>query len=95
MRRVPPWLLAAAVAVLLLLVAAWFRSWGALALLAVSAAGWGWYRTQVARSAGAEKFFGDAGEETRLTGFQGGSPSEMPVDRPGPAARPPEPPGAG
>jgi hypothetical protein len=35
------------------------------------------------------EFFGDAGEETRMTGFQGGSPSEMPVDR-SPAAGAPE-----
>lgn len=61
-------------------VAVWFQSWGALALLAVGAAGWGWYRVQVLRSAAAEteQFFADAGEETRLTQV---SPSEMPLDR--------------
>jgi len=78
--------LVALVATALLLVAYWFQSWGALALLLVAGVGWGWYRMQVARSAAAEKFFGDAGEETRLTGFQGGSPSEMPVDRSPPGA---------
>ena len=72
--------LVALVATLLLLVAWWFQSWGALALLFVGGVGWGWYRVQVARSAAAEKFFGELGEETRLTGFQGGSPSEMHLD---------------
>jgi hypothetical protein len=78
--------LVALVATVLLLVAYWFQSWGALALLLMAGVGWGWYRVQVVRSAAAEKFFGDAGEETRMTGFQGGSPSEMPVDRQPPGA---------
>lgn len=60
--------------------ALWFRSWGALALLLVAAAGWVWYRMQVRRGEAAGQFFGEAGEETRLTGLQ--SPGEMPVDRP-------------
>lgn len=75
--------------VLLAAGAAWFRAWGLLALVVVGGAGFAWYRLQVARSAATEKFFGDFGEETRLTGFQG-APSEMPVDR-----QPPAPPGAG
>lgn len=62
-------------------IAVWYQSWGALALLLVGAVGWGWYRVQVARSAAAEKFFGELDEETRLTNIQP-SPSEMPVDRP-------------
>jgi hypothetical protein len=74
----------------LLLGAAWIGSWGALALLLVTGGGLVWYRVQVARTEAAEQFFGDLGEETRLTGFQGGSPSEMPVDRQPP--RPPAPP---
>ena len=77
------------VVVALLLGAIWFRSWGGLALVLVGAIGIIWYRIQVDRSAGTEDFFGDAGEETRLTGFQGGSPSEMPVDR-GPAPPAPD-----
>lgn len=58
----------------------WLQSWGALALLFVGAVGWGWYRMQVARSAAAEQFFGDAGEETRLS-VRGGLPSETPCAR--------------
>lgn len=81
MARVPPLLLVAIAAAVLLFVAWWYRSWGALALLVVGGGGLAWYRIQVARTAAAEKFFGDMGEETRLTNFQGGSPSEMPVDR--------------
>jgi hypothetical protein len=73
----------------LLLGAIWFHSWGGLALVVVGAIGIIWYRMQVARTDDAEDFFGDAGEETRMTGFQGGSPSEMPVDR-GPAPRAPD-----
>ena len=57
---------------------------GTVAFIAVAAGGYAWYRIQVERSAAAEKFFGDMGEETRLTGFQGGSPSEM--HPPGPSA---------
>ena len=60
-------------------VALWVHAWGAVALIVVGAVGIAWYRVQVARSAAeAEKFFGDPGEETRLTGMQGVSPSEMP-----------------
>jgi hypothetical protein len=56
----------------------WYlHSWGGIALLVVAAAGFAWYRVQVARGEAAERFFGDAGEDTRLTGFQPGSPSEM------------------
>ncbi|MBK6007986.1 hypothetical protein JJB11_17945 [Ramlibacter ginsenosidimutans] len=80
---------AAAVGVLAL---SWYlHSWGGIALVAVAAAGFAWYRVQVARGEAAERFFGDAGEDTRLTGFQAGSPSEMPpLDRnPGHNADPP------
>lgn len=82
--------LAAAVAVLAL---SWYlHSWGGIALLVVAAAGFAWYRVQVARGEAAERFFGDAGEDTRLTGFQPGSPSEMsPLE--GAPAREAEPPG--
>ncbi|MGV3570693.1 MAG: hypothetical protein ACO1PB_08840 [Ramlibacter sp.] len=69
-------------------IAAWFRAWGLLTLVVVGGAGLAWYRLQVARSAATEKFFGDMGEDTRLTGFQG-APSEMPVDRQPPAPPPP------
>ena len=87
---------AAAVAALLVLgLSAYLRSWGGIALVAVAAAGFAWYRVQVARGEAAEQFFGEAGEDTRLTSVQGGSPSEMtPFDRtvpPGQAKpRPPE-----
>lgn len=72
----------ATVAALALLAYAWWKgSWGALALLAVAAAAWAWVWTQVRRGADADTFFDGVGEETRLTGFQGGSPSEMPAER--------------
>jgi hypothetical protein len=72
-------LAATAIGVVLVLALSWYlQSWGGLALLAVAAAGYAWYRVQVARGEAAERFFGDAGEDTRLTAFQGGSPSEMP-----------------
>ena len=58
----------------------WFQSWGAFALLAVAIGGWAWYRVQVRRSEEAAGFFGDDGEETRVTALHGNSPSEMPVD---------------
>lgn len=77
--------LAAAVLLALLAVSVYFRSWGGLALILLTAAGLAWYRIQVARGEATERFFGDAGEDTRLTTFQGGSPSEMPVDRGDPA----------
>jgi hypothetical protein len=84
--------------VLLLALSAWMRSWGGVALVVLGAAGAVWYRNQVARSEAGEAFFGDMGEETRLTGFQPGAPSEMPLDRtippqaaaaPAPEDRPP------
>ncbi|HEY8357579.1 MAG TPA: hypothetical protein VIL30_08980 [Ramlibacter sp.] len=78
-------LLAAGLA--LVATAALFQAWGLLALLLVGGGGFAWYRLQVARSAASEEFFGDMGEETRLTGLQG-APSELPADRPGPAAPP-------
>jgi hypothetical protein len=78
----------------LIAVSLYLQSWGGVALVVVAAAGFAWYRIQVARGEEAERFFADAGEDTRLTSFQGtgfhnGSPSEMPVDRP----QPPPPPG--
>jgi hypothetical protein len=80
---------AAAIGVVLVLVLSiYLRSWGGLVLLAAVGGAFAWYRIQVARSEAADQFFGDAGEETRLTGFQGGSPSEMP----GPERNPPPPP---
>jgi hypothetical protein len=85
MKRTHRFIAAAAAAVAALLVlglSAYLRSWGGIALVAVAAAGYAWYRVQVARGEAAEQFFGDAGEDTRLTSFQGGSPSEMsPFDR--------------
>jgi hypothetical protein len=76
-------LVAAVVAAVLLLGLSWYlRSWGGFALVVVASIGFAWYRVQVARGEAAEQFFGDVGEDTRLTSFQGGSPSEMPVDRP-------------
>jgi len=87
-------LVAAAVAALLVLaLSMYLHSWGGLVFLAVAGGAFAWYRIQVMRSEAAEQFFGDAGEETRLTSFQGGSPSEMPpMDR---AAGPAAPPTAG
>jgi hypothetical protein len=91
MKRSHRLIVAIAIGVLLVLaLSIHLRSWGGLVLLAVAGAAFAWYRVQVARSEAAEQFFGDAGEETRLTSFQGGSPSEMPgPDRAGPAAAPP------
>ena len=44
--------------------------------------GYAVYRMRAARSINTEEFFGGAGEDTRLTGLQGGaSPSEMPAER--------------
>lgn len=80
MKRPNRLLVAAAVAALLLLaLALYFQSWGGVALIVLVAAGCAWYRVQVARGEAAQQFFGDMGEETRLTGFQAGSPSEMPT----------------
>lgn len=90
-------ILAAVVAALLVLaLSLYLRSWGGVVLVAVAAAGFAWYRVQVARGEAAEQFFGDAGEDTRLTSFQGGSPSEMPpLERTVPPARArEEPPGS-
>ena len=76
--------LAATLAALLVLaVSLYFRLWGGFVLLAVAAAGLAWYRLQVARGRAADQFFGDQGEDTRLTQLQADSPSEMPVDRKG------------
>ena len=84
MKRPARLLAAAAIAAVLVLALSWYlHSWGGLALIAVSAAGYAWYRAQVARGEAAERFFGDAGEDTRLTAIQGGSPSEMPPLEPG------------
>lgn len=88
----PRAILAALVALATLLVLAlslYLHSWGGVALLAVVGGGYAWYRVQVARGEAAQEFFGDAGEDTRLTSFQGGSPSEMPVDRPVTPREPP------
>jgi hypothetical protein len=82
MQRKPRLVLAAAIAaVVVLALSLYLRSWGGLALVAVGVAGYLWYRTQVARGEASDQFFNDLGEETRLTGLQAGSPSEMPVDR--------------
>ena len=92
MKHKYPVIAAVAVAIVLLLALSWYlHSWGGPALLAVAAGGYGWYRTQVARGQSGEQFFNDLGEETRLTGFQGGSPSEMPVDRPSTVSHEPPP----
>ncbi|HEY0825921.1 MAG TPA: hypothetical protein VGD76_19195 [Ramlibacter sp.] len=70
----------------------YLRSWGGVALLALVGGGYAWYRAQVARGEAAEQFFGDLGEDTRLTTFQAGSPSELPLDRTIPPRGPREPP---
>lgn len=82
-RRLLP--LAAFLAAVLLGLSLYLRAWGGVALILAAAAGLVWYRVQVARGEATEQFFGDAGEDTRLTTFQAGSPSEMPVDRGGDA----------
>lgn len=74
------------VAAFLLAVSAYLHSWGGLVMVVVAAAGAAWYHIQVAQTEATERFFGEAGDDTRLTGFQGGSPSEMPLDRTTPAA---------
>jgi hypothetical protein len=54
----------------------------ALVLVGFVMGGYAIYRMRAARGVNTEEFFGGAGEDTRLTGLQGGaSPSEMPVDR--------------
>lgn len=79
---------AAVVCALLVALSLYLRSWGGVALVVMAAAGFAWYRIQMMRGEEAtERFFADAGEDTRLTSFQGtgfpnASPSEMPVDRP-------------
>ncbi len=82
MSRTTRYLLLAVAFAGLVVLAGWQRAWGALALLTVGAVGGFWYRLQVARTEAAEKFFADDGEETRMTAFQGGPASEMPVERP-------------
>jgi hypothetical protein len=67
------------------------HSWGGIVLLLLGAGAVAWYRAQVAEGEAAERFFGDMGEETRLTNVQAGSASEMPQDSRLP--RPPQPPG--
>ena len=92
MKRSHRLIFAAAVAALLVLVLSiYLHSWGGLVLLAVAGGALAWYRIQVARSEAAEQFFGDAVEDTRLTSFQGGSPSEMPAPERAPPAAPPPP----
>ena len=90
----PARLLAAAAiaAVLVLSLSAYLHSWGGVALVVVAVGAYAWYRIEVARGEAAEQFFGDGGEDTRLTSFQGGSPSEMPVDRDTEAQAPAPPP---
>ena len=76
--------------IVLLGLSAYLHSWGGIVLLALGAGAIAWYRAQVAEGEAAERFFGDMGEETRLTNFQAGSASEMPMDAAAPAApRPP------
>ena len=90
MKRRTRLIAAAAIAAALVLgLSLYLHSWGGLVLVAVAAAGGAWYRVQVARGEAAEQFFGDLGEETRMTSFQQGSPSEMsPLE----SARSPTPP---
>jgi hypothetical protein len=61
---------------------------GGVALLLLFVVGLLIYRARAKRAASSEKFFGDPGEETRMTSIQGGSPSEMPVERDRPGAPP-------
>jgi hypothetical protein len=81
---------AAVICALLVALSLYLKSWGGVALVVMSAAGFAWYRIQVMRGEEAtERFFADAGEDTRLTSFQGtgfqnASPSELPMDRPHP-----------
>ncbi len=93
MSRSARFTIAAILAIVVLLgLSVWLHSWGGLALIVLGAAGCVWYRNQVARGEDTEQFFGDLGEETRLTGFQGAGPSELPVERTltGTTAAPPE-----
>ena len=78
------------VSLVLLGLSVYLHSWGGIVLLVLGSGAVAWYRAQVAQGEAAERFFGDMGEETRLTNFQGGSASEMPLDAAAPAAaRPP------
>jgi hypothetical protein len=78
------------VSIVLLGLSVYLHSWGGIVLLLLGGGAIAWYRAQVAEGEAAERFFGDMGEETRLTNFQAGSASEMPLDASGPApARPP------
>ena len=86
--------LAAIAAVLVLGLSIYLQSWGGLVLVVVAGAGGAWYRAQVARGEAAEQFFGDMGEETRMTSLQGGSPSEMPPLERGLGKQAPTPPPA-
>lgn len=76
---------AAVACALLLALSLYLHSWGGVALLLLAGAGLGWYRVQVARGEeDAARFFGDAGEDTRLTsfqptGFQAAAPGESPA----------------
>ncbi|HET8745449.1 MAG TPA: hypothetical protein VFM98_07580 [Ramlibacter sp.] len=71
---------AAFACVVLLGLSAWLHSWGGIVLVVLGAAAIAWYRAQVAEGEADERFFGDMGEETRVTHFQGGSASELPMD---------------
>lgn len=75
-------LTAAVIVVCMALVAlsVYLDAWGGLALTALIGGGFAWYRVQVARSESADPFFGDGGEETRLTGLQHGAGGELPVE---------------
>lgn len=81
MERLASLLLATALLALLLL-ALLLQSWGGFALVLAATLAWLWLRVRAARSAAAEQFFGEPGEDTRVTAFQAGSPSEMPSPRP-------------
>jgi hypothetical protein len=91
MHRTARYIAAAALASIVLLgLSAYLHSWGGIVLLALGAVAIAWYRAQVAEGEAAERFFGDMGEETRLTNFQAGGASEMPLDAAGStSARPP------
>ena len=81
---------AALVSIVLLGLSMYLHSWGGIVLLVLAAAAVAWYRAQVAEGEANERFFGDMGEETRLTNFQAGGASEMPLDATAPgSARPP------
>lgn len=91
MKHSPRLITAAAVAALLALgLSLYLQLWGGVVFVIVAAAGYFWYQVQVARGRQHDQFFADAGEDTRLTQLQGGSPSEMPVDRPTAPGRLPE-----